>query len=110
MTTETTALQDTGDSRRSGFVNDVKHAAGRADELMTDAANTTAEGYAAARASIHEAMGEARSRYDDTRNRMAHKARVAADVTQTYVKENPWQVLGGAAVAGFLIGFLMSRR
>ena len=36
MTTETTALQDTGDSRRSGFVNDVKHAAGRADELMTD--------------------------------------------------------------------------
>jgi ElaB/YqjD/DUF883 family membrane-anchored ribosome-binding protein len=95
MTTETTALQDTGDSRRSGFVNDVKHAAGRADELMTDAANTTAEGYAAARASLHEAMGE---------------ARVAADVTQTYVKENPWQVLGGAAVAGFLIGFLMSRR
>lgn len=110
MTTETTALQDTGDSRRTTFVNDVKQAAGRADALLTDAASTTADGYAAARSTIHEAMGEARARYDDTRNRMAHKARVAADVTQTYVKENPWQVLGGAAVAGFLIGFLMSRR
>ncbi len=60
--------------------------------------------------SVRDVLDKAQACYDGTRDRLSNHAHRAADATQNYVKENPWQVLGGAAVAGFLIGFLLSRR
>jgi ElaB/YqjD/DUF883 family membrane-anchored ribosome-binding protein len=37
-------------------------------------------------------------------------ARQYAHMTDDYVHANPWKVLGVAAAAGMLIGFLLSRR
>ncbi|GAA5173887.1 DUF883 family protein [Niveibacterium umoris] len=38
------------------------------------------------------------------------KAKEAARATDAYVHENPWQSIGIAAGAGFLIGLLIGRR
>lgn len=41
----------------------------------------------------------------------AHKkAREAADATDEYVHDNPWQSVGVAAAVSFLLGLLVSRR
>ncbi len=37
-------------------------------------------------------------------------ARAAAKVTDAYVHENPWKVIGIGALAGLAIGYLVSRR
>ena len=34
----------------------------------------------------------------------------AADVTDKYVHDNPWQAIGVAAGVGFLLGLLIGRR
>jgi ElaB/YqjD/DUF883 family membrane-anchored ribosome-binding protein len=98
------------ESRKEGFMKDVKDAVDSADAHLTDMTHSTAEGLASARSAAQDAMGDARSRFDDVRRRASHQAHCAADATQHYVRENPWQVLGGAAVAGFLLGFLITRR
>lgn len=41
---------------------------------------------------------------------VADNARQYARLTDEYVHDNPWKVLGVAAAAGVLIGFLLSRR
>jgi ElaB/YqjD/DUF883 family membrane-anchored ribosome-binding protein len=38
------------------------------------------------------------------------KTRYAAETTDQYVHENPWQVVGIAAGLGFIIGLLMAPR
>ena len=38
------------------------------------------------------------------------EARFVADVTQEYVQENPWRVLGVTAAVAVLVGVLISRR
>lgn len=37
-------------------------------------------------------------------------ARQAAKVTGEYVRDNPWRAIGAGALAGLLIGYLVSRR
>lgn len=41
---------------------------------------------------------------------VADNAKQYALLTDEYVHDNPWKVLGVAAAAGVLIGFLLSRR
>ncbi|WP_169143799.1 DUF883 family protein [Zoogloea dura] len=114
MSTESSTISSTipasGESRKDVFVKDLKGVVGSADDLITDMAQTTAEGYAAARSTVQGAMGEARSRYDDVRRRALHQAHCATEATQTYMREKPWHVLAGAAVLGFLAGVFINRR
>ena len=41
---------------------------------------------------------------------MLDKTRQAAKATDEYVHEHPWHAVGVAAVVGFLLGALISRR
>jgi ElaB/YqjD/DUF883 family membrane-anchored ribosome-binding protein len=41
---------------------------------------------------------------------MQASARQAAKVTDAYVRDNPWRVIGLGALAGLLIGYLATRR
>jgi ElaB/YqjD/DUF883 family membrane-anchored ribosome-binding protein len=38
------------------------------------------------------------------------QARQVSRTTDTYVRDNPWQVVGIAAVVGIALGILMTRR
>lgn len=55
-------------------------------------------------------LGDARNSLHDARMAVAEKARVAAKATDAYVKANPWKVLGVAAAAGLVAGFISRRR
>ena len=106
MTTELTAIEGT----KEKLVRDLRIVVADGDDLLKEVANSTAEPFAAARTNVEARVGEAKSRLEHARIAVTGTAKDAADATQEYVRENPWKVLGVAAAAGLLIGFVFSRR
>ena len=84
-------------------MNDFKGIVGSADALLTDMGKATTEGLADARSAAGSALCEAR-------DSVTRQARHSADATDHFVREHPWQVLAGAAVLGFVTGFMLNRR
>ena len=66
--------------------------------------------FAAARTKVEARLGEVKTSFVDARTALTQKARWAADATNQYVRENPWKVIGIAALAGLIAAFLYSRR
>jgi ElaB/YqjD/DUF883 family membrane-anchored ribosome-binding protein len=106
MTTELTAIEGTKDK----LVRDLRVVVADSDDLLKELANSSVDQFAAARTKVEARLGEARSRLDDARIALTGTAKDAADTTHEYIRENPWKVLGVAAAAGLVIGFVLSRR
>ena len=110
MTTELTVRHGSVASSKQTLVNDLKGVVGDAEDLLKEVANSTAEEFAAARTKVEARLGEVKSGFDDARTAFTQQARCAADATNQYVRENPWKVIGVAALAGLIAAFLYSRR
>lgn len=98
------------EGKKDALVKDLKAVVGDADELLKEAVNSTAQGFATARTRIEGKLGDARTRLGEARNAVGETARGAADAGQVYVTEHPWKVLALLAAAGLIIGTLVSRR
>ncbi|HUS24179.1 MAG TPA: DUF883 domain-containing protein [Candidatus Binatia bacterium] len=81
-----------------------------AEALVRATAHFSGEGLAAARARMEEQIGLARTLSESAGVFARDKAREAANTTDHYVREKPWQAVGMALAAGMLIGFIGSRR
>jgi ElaB/YqjD/DUF883 family membrane-anchored ribosome-binding protein len=108
MISEPNASDGTVEGRKEKLVTDLRGVIANAETLLNELATSTAEEFDAVRTKIEGTLSGTKSRLADAGSAVADKARVAADATQEYVTENPWRVLGVAAVAGLLIGLLMS--
>ena len=62
------------------------------------------------RAKVKIALVAAKSAVSDTANQIRSQAQQAGKRTDDFVRENPWQVIGIAAIVGLAVGFLASRR
>lgn len=62
------------------------------------------------RAKVKIALVSAKSAVADTARQIRDQAKQAGKRTDGYVRENPWQVIGIAAVVGLTVGILASRR
>jgi ElaB/YqjD/DUF883 family membrane-anchored ribosome-binding protein len=62
------------------------------------------------RAKVKMALGAAKSALYDGASQVRGQARQATRTTDAYVRGNPWQVVGIAAVVGVVLGVMMSRR
>ncbi|HZQ60596.1 MAG TPA: DUF883 family protein [Casimicrobiaceae bacterium] len=58
---------------------------------------------------LQELQGQAIDSARAAANQAMDRGRAAARVTDDYVRENPWQVLGAAALIGLLIGIVVAR-
>jgi ElaB/YqjD/DUF883 family membrane-anchored ribosome-binding protein len=56
-----------------------------------------------------EAAQGFRERAQEWQKRASDSARKAAQVTDDYVREKPWETVGYVAAAAFVIGFLLGR-
>jgi ElaB/YqjD/DUF883 family membrane-anchored ribosome-binding protein len=110
MNTKLTVTHGSVEGSKDALVQDLKSVVVHAEDLLKEVTNSTAEGFAAARTKVEKQLGEARIRLDDARVAVTARAKSAADATQVYVKDNPWKVAGGAAVAGMIIALLLRRR
>jgi ElaB/YqjD/DUF883 family membrane-anchored ribosome-binding protein len=62
------------------------------------------------RAKVKLALVAARSAVSDTASQIRSQAEQVGRRTDTFVRDNPWQVIGVAAVVGLAVGILSSRR
>jgi ElaB/YqjD/DUF883 family membrane-anchored ribosome-binding protein len=62
------------------------------------------------RTKVRLALMAARSAASDTASQIRTQAQEVGQRTDTFVRDNPWQVIGIAAVVGLAVGLLSSRR
>jgi ElaB/YqjD/DUF883 family membrane-anchored ribosome-binding protein len=62
------------------------------------------------RAKVKLALIAAQSAVSDTASQIRTQAEQVGRRTDTFVRDNPWQVIGVAAVVGLAVGILASRR
>ncbi len=91
-------------------VQDLKLVVADTEELLKATASQTGDRISAARIRAEESLRFARARLEDAQDALVEKSKDAAKVTDAYVHENPWKAMGAAAVAGILLGALISRR
>jgi ElaB/YqjD/DUF883 family membrane-anchored ribosome-binding protein len=81
-----------------------------ADALVKATANLSGEGLAGIRAKAEESLRALKARAEGAQDAVVLRARSAANTTDAYVHENPWEAIGVAAGVGLLIGVLVARR
>jgi ElaB/YqjD/DUF883 family membrane-anchored ribosome-binding protein len=92
------------------LMSDLRAVLEDAEALLTATAGQAGEKIQRARDRAQETVRVARERLADTQEEVVKRAKVAAQQTDNYVRENPWQAVGIAAGVAFIIGVLVSRR
>lgn len=81
------------------LVSDLGEIVSRAQEALKDAGSD-----------VQSTLEDTRTTLGKAGTAVSHTARRAADVTDDYVKANPWKMLGVAAAAGAVMGVLLMMR
>ncbi len=89
---------------------DLKVVVADAEELLRATASQAGEKVGAARERIQVSLASARVKLAEAERAMLDKTKQAAKATDEYVHEHPWHAVGVAAVVGFLLGALITRR
>ena len=98
------------DTSKEKLVADLKVVVADAEELLRATASQAGEKVAAARERIQASLATAKVKLSDAERALLEKSKLAAKATDEYVRENPWQAVGAAALAGLVLGVLISRR
>jgi ElaB/YqjD/DUF883 family membrane-anchored ribosome-binding protein len=92
------------------LVEDLKVVVRDAEALLRATSSQTGEKIQEVRARAEESLRQARTRIAQLEEEAYERAREVADLTEDYVRENPWQSIGIAAGVGLLVGLLLSGR
>ena len=92
------------------MAHDIKKVITDGEDLLKAAANVSSAGLAVARGKFEEKLTSAKTRLVDASRPAVDKVSKTAAAANGYVRGNPWTVIGIAAAAGALIGFLTARQ
>ena len=81
-----------------------------AEALLRATVGEAGETAQAARAKVEETLASAKLRLGPLGEEAAEQARAAVRAADDYVRKNPWEAVGIAALAGIALGLLISRR
>lgn len=98
------------DVTKDKLVADLKIVVADAEELLRATASQAGEKVAAARERIQASLATAKVKLGEAERALLEKTKEAAKAAEDYVRENPWQAVGIAALAGLVLGILISRR
>ncbi|HEY3327764.1 MAG TPA: DUF883 family protein [Novimethylophilus sp.] len=98
------------ESNNEKLIHDIKAVVSDAEAILSATAGQTGEKMAELRATMVARLADAKARLVAAEEAVVEKARQAAQATDEYVHENPWQSVIIAGGVGFLIGYLVSRR
>jgi ElaB/YqjD/DUF883 family membrane-anchored ribosome-binding protein len=104
------AQSASNDVSKQKLVADLKVVVADAEELLRATASQAGEKVSAARERIQASLATAKVKLSEAERALLEKTKEAARVTDDYVRDNPWQAVGIAAVAGLVLGILISRR
>lgn len=99
-----TSQSHSANGKFSSFIADV--------EELTHALRNDVEtpDIARVKAKVRIALAAARSALADGATQVRSQALAATKTTDTYVRDNPWQVVGIAALIGLAVGIFATRR
>ena len=89
------------------LVDDFGKVVSDTEELLKAVRNAPGEQAAAARASIEARLNAAKERLQGLKDAAVEKTTDAARAADTYVHENPWPLIGAAAIFGFFLGLVV---
>jgi ElaB/YqjD/DUF883 family membrane-anchored ribosome-binding protein len=92
------------------MTSDVKGFLSDAEELLKSAASATGDAAVKLREKASAKLRQASEKVADLQADLLDKGKNAARATDDYVHEHPWQAIGIAAAAGFLVGLLVNRK
>jgi ElaB/YqjD/DUF883 family membrane-anchored ribosome-binding protein len=95
---------------REQLAADMKNIMADAEELLKATASATGDRILAARARAEETLKSARERLSSLDDEAMAQVKEVAKGADDYVREHPWGAVGIAAVAGLLLGVMISRR
>ena len=81
-----------------------------AENLLRATASQTGDAIDEVRERATESVRQAKARLDGIEDEALKRARVLAAEADEYVRGNPWQAVGIAALIGLVLGVLVSRR
>ena len=106
--TESTTV--TGRVSREKLMEDLKAVVNDAEALLKATAHQTGDKITEVRAKAEESLKTAKVRIAEEGKEIIEKAKSAAKSTDEFVHAHPWKAVGVGALAGFVIGLLISRR
>ena len=96
------------DSER--FLAELKTFVADADGLLQQAKSLSGTAALAAREEFERRLSQARTQYAAARTVAVDHAHDYMDRTESYVRNEPWKAIGIAALAGAIVGVMLSRR
>src|SRR4051794_5050484 len=103
-------MADNADTSRDKLVDEFSTVLSEAEDMLKRAANETGERARDLRSQVEAKLLAAKLQLQEFQGLATDRAKEAARVTDDYVHDHPWQVVGIAAAAGFLVGLMMNRR
>jgi ElaB/YqjD/DUF883 family membrane-anchored ribosome-binding protein len=80
------------------------------ERLTKEAANLTGDDLARTKIKLNQRINSAKHYISSTSNTLAEQTQKAASITNEYVHEKPWAVIGTGAVVSFVLGMLLGQR
>jgi ElaB/YqjD/DUF883 family membrane-anchored ribosome-binding protein len=100
----------TGDAAQSGVAREYHAFVSDVEDLISSATSLTGEDLTRAKARLGARIASARASIGRVGSAVSDQVRSGAMATDSYVRTQPWQVVGISAAAGLLIGYLLGRR
>ncbi len=95
---------------RDKLVEDFSAVLADAEELLKAMASEGGDKAKALRADLERKLKDARVQLDSIQGAAVVRTRAAAKQADNYVRENPWQAIGIAAIVGAVVGLILNRR
>lgn len=106
--------QATVEATREKLLKDFNMVIAETEDLLKSAAAAGGDKANVWRASVEQNLKAAKDKLVDLEEAAVAKTKAAAQATDNYVHENPWQTVGVAAgvsvIVGITIGLLLNRR
>ena len=109
-TATSTAARGGGQSRRGAGDRNVHDLMADVQDLLGQLAHVADPDIARLRTKVTETLATAKRSVTDGADQIQRHARDVVRVGDTYVRNQPWQAVGIAAVVGALVGVLVARR
>jgi ElaB/YqjD/DUF883 family membrane-anchored ribosome-binding protein len=88
------------------LVDDFSKVVADAEGLLKAVRDVPGEKAEAMRASVEARLGAAKERLRTIQDSAIEKTTAAAKAADTYVHDNPWPLIGAAALVGFVMGWI----
>lgn len=103
-------INRTTKSSEEQFIESVRESLDDAEKLLREAADATGDRAAELRERAMRSLERTREGLHDAQDAVVEQGRRAAQATDEYVRDKPWQAVAVAGLVGLAIGALMSRR